>query len=158
MLAARLHVRGQDVPDVLQEIFVKLLSTLPNFEYDSKKGRFRGYLRQVCCTKVADWRRKQPGPAANEAELSGQVDERAAAELAQVWQQDHNRFLVRRALVLMQAEFQSATWKACWEFVANGKAAAAVAAELGISENAVFIAKFRVIRRLKEELEGLFEE
>jgi DNA-directed RNA polymerase specialized sigma24 family protein len=76
VLVGRLHVRGQDVPDVLQEIFVKLLSTLPNFEYDSKKGRFRGYLRQVCCTRVADWRRKQPGPAAKEGELSGQEDVR----------------------------------------------------------------------------------
>jgi RNA polymerase sigma-70 factor (ECF subfamily) len=66
--------------------------------------------------------------------------------------------LVRRALELMRAEFQPATWKACWEFVVNGRSAAAVAAELGISENAVFIAKFRVIRRLKEELKGLFEE
>ena len=58
----------------------------------------------------------------------------------------------------MQEEFQPTTWKACWEFVVNGRPAAEVAAELGISENAVFIAKCRVIQKLRLELDGLLDD
>jgi RNA polymerase sigma-70 factor (ECF subfamily) len=66
--------------------------------------------------------------------------------------------LVARALELMQAEFQPTTWKACWELVVAGRPAADVARELGISENAVHLAKGRVLRRLRKELEGLLDE
>ena len=158
ILINRLHVRPQEAADLVQEIFVTLLRTLPKFEYDPAKGNFRGYLRQVCTSKAADLRRKRQSPAANEAELSALEDEKAGAEIANVWQQDHNRFLTRRALELMQEEFQPTTWKACWEFVVNGRSAAEIAKELGITENAVFIAKHRVIQRLRQELEGLLEE
>ncbi len=57
----------------------------------------------------------------------------------------------------MQAEFQPVTWKACWEFVVCGRSADEVARLLGISVNAVYLAKSRVIRRLREELAGLLE-
>ena len=50
----------------------------------------------------------------------------------------------------MQAEFEPATWKACWESIVEGRSAAEVAAYLGISANAVYIAKSRVLTRLRE--------
>jgi RNA polymerase sigma-70 factor (ECF subfamily) len=55
----------------------------------------------------------------------------------------------------MQRDFEPATCKACWEFVACGRAAADVAAELGMTVNAVYLAKARVLRRLRQELEAL---
>ena len=57
----------------------------------------------------------------------------------------------------MQAEFAPTTWKACWETVVQGRRRQEVARELGISENAVYVAKCRVIRRLRQELIGLVE-
>ena len=70
---------------------------------------------------------------------------------------DYQKHLVGRALQVMQAEFQLATWKACWEHVALGRPAQAVAAELGISVNAVYLATSRVLRRLRQELRGLLD-
>jgi RNA polymerase sigma-70 factor (ECF subfamily) len=57
----------------------------------------------------------------------------------------------------MRAEFESSTWTACWEHVVSGRSAADVAAELGISEGAVYVAKCRVLRRLRQELKGLLD-
>lgn len=57
----------------------------------------------------------------------------------------------------MRAEFEPATWKACWAFVVEGQTAAEVASRLGISRNAVYIAKSRVLRRLRREFEGLLD-
>jgi RNA polymerase sigma-70 factor (ECF subfamily) len=57
----------------------------------------------------------------------------------------------------MQGEFEPATWQACWATLAEGRPAAEVAAQQGITENAVYIAKCRVLRRLRREFEGLIE-
>jgi RNA polymerase sigma-70 factor (ECF subfamily) len=58
---------------------------------------------------------------------------------------------------VMKADFQPSTWQACWEHVARGRPVEEVAAELGITEKAVYLAKARVLRRLREELEGLWD-
>ena len=71
---------------------------------------------------------------------------------------EYHRELARRALRLMQAEFAPTTWKACWETVVQGRSADDVARELGLSENAVYIARCRVLRRLRQELSGLVED
>jgi RNA polymerase sigma-70 factor (ECF subfamily) len=73
------------------------------------------------------------------------------------WEKDYRSQLVGRALELMQSHFQPATWKACWECVVNGRSPVEVAAQLGISVNAVYIAKSRVLSRLRQELDGLLD-
>ncbi|HEX7378644.1 MAG TPA: sigma-70 family RNA polymerase sigma factor, partial [Pirellulales bacterium] len=73
------------------------------------------------------------------------------------WQREHREWLVARAAAVMRAEFEESTWRACWYCVVEGRAVAEVAAELGISRNAVYVAKSRVLRRLRQELEGLLD-
>jgi RNA polymerase sigma-70 factor (ECF subfamily) len=158
VLGKRMQVPAQDVSDLVQDIFVTLFRTLPEFEYDRDKGRFRDYLRQVCRSKCADHKRRRSVPVAAGPTTSSLEDVGAEDEFERIWQEDHNRFLVRQALAIMQAEFQPRTWKACWEFVVNDRPAAEVARELGLTENAVFIAKCRVIGRLKRELDGLMDD
>jgi RNA polymerase sigma-70 factor (ECF subfamily) len=64
---------------------------------------------------------------------------------------------VARAIELMQADFQPATWKAFWEFVVNGRPAADIARELDLTPNAIYLARGRVLQRLRQELDGLLE-
>ena len=63
-------------------------------------------------------------------------------------------FLIRRALQIMQTDFEPTTWRACWERVVADRPAAEVAAELGVSVEVVYAATYRVIRRLRSELAG----
>ena len=79
LLVTRFQVRMQDVSDLVQDIFVGLVRTLPNFEYDGQHTHFRAYLRRVCCSKVIDFRRKQLGEAVHDSGLSGLEDAQAAA-------------------------------------------------------------------------------
>ena len=65
--------------------------------------------------------------------------------------------LVRRALQIMQADFETSTWQACWENVAVGRPAGEVAANLGVSVDVVYAASYRVIRRLRNELVGAWD-
>src|SRR5581483_587247 len=79
------------------------------------------------------------------------------AALDPFWEHEYRQKLVARALELMRAEFQPTTWRACWEHVVSNRPAAEVAAELGMTVGAVYVAKGRVLRRLREELAGLWE-
>jgi RNA polymerase sigma-70 factor (ECF subfamily) len=77
------------------------------------------------------------------------------SDLSRLWDAEHNRHVVHRLLPSIQPEFEPTTWRAFQRTTLDGLKAAAVAAELGISVNAVFIAKSRVLRRLRLEMRGL---
>jgi RNA polymerase sigma-70 factor (ECF subfamily) len=150
----RAGLQPSDAADMLQDVFATLLEKFPHFTYEPGQS-FRGWLRTVLMNKWRnDLRRRARAPLANAAELSGLVGDDA---LDAYWDDEHRRHLVRRALELMQADFEPRTWKACWELVVAGRPGADVAAELGMTENAAYIAKWRVLRRLREELAGLLD-
>lgn len=148
-------LQEEDAADLAQDVFVKLVQILPTFNYDAQKG-FRRWLRTVTINTWRD-RCKRRGDRA----LPG--DEGALAALAApngseaFWETEYRKHLVNRATVLMQADFQPATWKAFWEQVVVGRPAKEVAAELGITPGAAYAAKFRVLDRLREELAGMLE-
>jgi RNA polymerase sigma-70 factor, ECF subfamily len=152
--ARRVGLHGEERADLVQEVFALLVVKLPEFNYDAT-GSFRNWLRTVALNK---WRQK-----CRRTGLPTMQQEDAIADAAEpdpleaVWDGEYRRQLVGHALRLMQAEFQPSTWKACWEHTVNGKSAAEVAAELGLTPGAVRAAKFRVLSRLRTELRGLLD-
>ena len=151
--ARRLGLQHQDAADLVQDVFTLLVQKLPTFSYDQHKS-FRGWLRTVTLNKWRDRCRRWAVPVEKNAVLPELPGPEAAEAF---WEVEYRRQLVGHALEVMQAEFQPTTWKACWELVVAGRPAAEVAAELGISENAVYIAKSRILGRLRRELEGLID-
>jgi RNA polymerase sigma-70 factor (ECF subfamily) len=149
----RLGLQQQDAADLVQDVFTLLLQKLPSFSYDEHRS-FRGWLRTVTLNKWRDRCRRRAVPLERNAVLADLPGPEAAEAF---WETEYRRQLVGHALEVMQAEFQPTTWKACWELVVAGRPAAAVAADLGVSENAVYIARSRVLARLRLELEGLID-
>jgi RNA polymerase sigma-70 factor (ECF subfamily) len=151
--ARRLGLDGHDAADLVQDLFAVLVEQLPQFEYDGRKS-FRAWLKTVLLNRWRNHRRRRvPDPAGP----GGLADVAGPEDVPELEEAEYRQHLVRRALAVMQAEFEPATWKACWEFVVCDRPAAEVARELGISVNAVYLAKGRVLRRLREELAGLLE-
>jgi RNA polymerase sigma-70 factor (ECF subfamily) len=152
--ARRLRLQEQDAADLVQEVFTLLVQKLPEFHYDRHKS-FRSWLRTVLVNK---WRESRRGQAAAvdaaAASLSDWPGPDTAAELEE---SDFQRHLIVRALELMQSDFHPTTWKACWEHVVCDRPVADVAQELNITVNAVYLAKSRVLRRLRQELAGLLD-
>ena len=153
--ARRAGLPQDDAADLVQDVLVVLVQKLPTFTYEPGKT-FRGWLRTVALNK---WRERcrrfadRPDQA-GDAGLSGIADGDPAAAFEEA---DYRRQLVRRALEIMQAEFEPTTWKACWEVVVSDRPAAAVARELNVSVDVVYSAKSRVLRRLRQELAGLLD-
>jgi RNA polymerase sigma-70 factor (ECF subfamily) len=152
--ARQLHLQDQDVADLVQEVLILLVRKLPEFTYERHKS-FRGWLRTVILNK---WRSIQRR-AALPLEPNGNAMEQQTVpdNTEAVWEAEYRDHLVARALHLMQAEFQPTTWKACWEVVVSGRPATEVAAELHMTLGAVYAAKSRVLRRLRQELGELLD-
>ncbi len=151
--ARHLRLDEADAADLIQEVFLLLVQKLPEFRYDPQRS-FRAWLCTVTRNKWRELRRRRTLPQTDEDTL-GEVPGREDGD--PFWEVEYRRHLAGRALRIMQAEFEPTTWKACWECVARGRPAAEVARELGISVNAVYLAKSRVLGRLHRELDGLLE-
>lgn len=151
--ARRLGLAEADAADLVQDVFVKLVQKLPDFRYEPSQS-FRSWLRTVL---VNQWRtnhrRPVPVPSGGGDRTLEEVP--APDDVEAFGEAEYQHYVAQRALRLMQAQFQPTTWKACWMQVVDGRSAADVAAELGISEGAAWVAKCRVLRRLRQELAGL---
>lgn len=142
-----------DAADFIQDVFLILVERFSQFRYDPAQS-FRAWLKTVLMNVWRKHHRKvQRGPNAN-----GDVELVADTDPGQIVDEvEHRDFLMQRALAIAQTDFEPLTWRACWDFVVRDRSAAEVAAELGITVNAVYLAKSRVLRHLRAELAGLLD-
>jgi RNA polymerase sigma-70 factor (ECF subfamily) len=152
--ARRTALPNVDPADLVQEVLTLLVQKLPEFTYDENRS-FRAWLRTVAHNCWHNLRRRAELPREADAPDLGMLS--APESDDPFWEVEYRQRLARRALELMQADFQPTTWQACWQCVAEGRPAADVAAELGISVGAVYMARSRVLSRLRKELEGLMD-
>jgi RNA polymerase sigma-70 factor (ECF subfamily) len=148
--ARRSGLQEPDAADLVQEVFTLLLRKLPEFRYE-EGGSFRGWLHTVLRNKHRELLRRRD-PAAGSAD---KLDDVAAPADDPLVEEDYRHEVLRRALALLRPDFEPATWAAFHQTVVLGRPTQEVAAELGVSPNAVRIARCRVLRRVRQELEGL---
>jgi RNA polymerase sigma-70 factor (ECF subfamily) len=151
--ASKWEVQPSDAADLVQEVFVNLLQSLPAFEYDSHRS-FRAWLHTVVRNKWLDLRRRRGQLPANDNGLSGVA---ASGPLAEFDEAEFRSLLVQRALQLIEKDFTPPTVAAFRATALESRAACDVASELGLTENAVYLARNRILRRLRAELEGMWE-
>jgi RNA polymerase sigma-70 factor, ECF subfamily len=152
--ARRLCSRPDDVADLVQDVFVRVIERLPSFAGSGEKS-FLAWLRSVTLNRGRDLGRRG---ALRSAVECGALDDFAAEDegLRELALAEERDIVVRRAMQVMQSDFEPATWRACWECVAADRPAAEVAAELGVNVEVVYSACYRVIRRLRQELGGMW--
>jgi RNA polymerase sigma factor (sigma-70 family) len=149
-------VVGTDADDLLQDVFATLVREIVCFKHNERHGAFRRWLRAILINRVRGFLRDQRTriqPAASANVLASLED--PASELNRLWDRQHDTFIVRRLLELIEPEFTASTWQAFWRQVIDGQPPGEVADALGLSLDAVYTAKSRVLRRLRRETEGL---
>lgn len=157
----------QDAEDLGQEVFRAVATRIDGFERKKASDTFGGWLRTITRHKVADfWRRKSrqvntidSPELLNSLGNSNPVDAKVEAlDVSPEEQQEEIRSIVyQRALELIRSEFRDSSWKAFWATAVDGRATADVAADMNMTTMAVRKAKSRVLRRLREEFDGLGE-
>lgn len=157
----RAGVPAADIADVGQEVYWAVFGALAAFRRDREGDSFSGWLRAITRSKVGDyWRRNKAHPSAGEDGPpsweqwpAGDEGADSAAELA-----EERRLLYQRAVWLIQMEFEEKTWQAFWRVEVDEEAPAEAAAGLGVSVNAVYLARSRVLKRLRAEFAELLED
>jgi RNA polymerase sigma-70 factor (ECF subfamily) len=144
---------GDESADLAQEVLLVVVREIPRFDRQ-REGSFRTWLRQVTVNKVRNFRRqRQRRPTTSLDPADGFLERLSApsGNLAREWAHDHDKHVVDKLLAVVQPDFSPKTWEAFRRFGVDGVPAGAVAEELGLTENAVILAKSRVLRRLREE-------
>ena len=153
-------LQAADASDVFQDVFRAVANDIGSFRRDGAGDTFRGWLWTITRNKLADfWERQRKQPrghgGSDELERLTNLPADELANLAESPDPQTPGSLYQRALKLIQDEFKEQTWKAFWRVAVDDRAPADVADELDMSVNAVYIAKTRVLRRLREELGDL---
>ncbi len=150
--AHRFGVPPADTEDALQEVFVLLFATLPRFQHDPD-GSFRAWLWTVFRRELlARFRRQNRHTSASAEQLEQLVSPDGVPEASEA---EFRKVLVERALRLVKRDFPEQTWGVFWRLTVDGLSGVKVAEEFGVSPNAVYLARGRVLARLRAELAGL---
>lgn len=149
-----------DAADVGQEVFRSALGAIEGFRRERPGDTFRGWLYRVTQYRIQDfWRRKANQPEALGGSSAKQQLARIAAKLppAEACQPSEDDELLLAALELIRQDFEPHNWQAFWLVTIEGYAAQDAADQLGMSRGAVYVAKSRILSRLREELDDVID-
>jgi len=160
---ARRHgLQDADAADLTQEVFLAVAQAADRWQYDPQRGTFRGWLYGIARHKLAKFlqrRQSQPvGSGDSNAQQLLAEEPSPGSDAEQMWEQEFQQQLFRVAAAQIRESFAPTTWQAFWRTAVEGKSAADVAAEVGMSVGAVYVAKSRVLARLTEQIQRMQTE
>lgn len=157
----RYSVTQQDADDLVQEILAVVVRKLPQFRRQEFTGAFRGWLKAITVNCLRDhWRSRRGRPlATGSSDFKLMLDQLADENsgLSRRWDEEHDRHVMQSLLEMIRPQFTPATWQAFARFALDDVPAADVAAELNVSVNTVYIAKSRVLTKLRQVGAGLLD-
>lgn len=146
-----------DAGDVSQDVLKAVAGAISRFDYDPARSSFRNWLFTVVRSKLnnhlaAQSRRPRPAGETTLQQFAELTPDSAAED---AWRREYQSHLVNWAANQIRREFKDATWNAFWRTAILGEDADVVARELGVSINALYIARSRVTGRLKQKIDEL---
>lgn len=148
-----------DAGDVSQEVLRAVAGAIHRFEYDAERSSFRNWLFTVVRSKLNNFFTAQSRHPrlAGETTLQQLAETEAESQLQETWQREYQLNLVRWAAGQIRPEFKPQTWDAFWRTAVQGETAETVAAELGLTLNALYIARSRVTVRVRQLVQTVEE-
>ena len=149
-------VQSADAADLTQEIMMAIAKAARTFEYDPSKGSFRRWLLTVVHNRLRDFRRKKGvavcGQGGTDAYDMLMQQPASNGDDTTDWDQAYDRRLFQFVADQVREDFQESTWSAFWRTCVECESAKNVAEDLGISAPAVYMAKRRVVARIREQI------
>lgn len=147
----RRGLQDADAADVTQDVLRHVARAMQRFRYDASQGTFRAWLISVVRSRLADyWRRNQRQlTGSGDSRIGELLDQQPSRDETVQWEESYQQAVFRWTADRARAEFQPQTWEAFWRTSIHGRPSQQVAEELGMSVGAVYIARSRVLARLK---------
>jgi RNA polymerase sigma factor (sigma-70 family) len=161
-LARRKGLQDADARDLCQEVFRTVSRAIDRWDADPTRGSFRGWLSRIARNLLVNFLTRRPNRLRGSGSTSVQelleaqpADDPSATAL---FEAEYRRRLFRWAAGEVKGEFAPKTWDAFWQTAVEGRPPGDVAAELGLSVGAVYIARSRALARLRHRIGQLGEE
>lgn len=159
--ARKRGLQDADAADLMQDVMRSVASAIGKLDYDRGQGTFRGWLFTITRNKIYNFlsaRRHRP-QGSGDTGTNRLLDATPQADDSdEAWEVEYQRRLASLAMDRIKGEFQDKTWRAFWLTAVEGVAAAEAGRQVGISPGAVYVAKSRVLARLKEKVETLRQQ
>ncbi|QDU26490.1 ECF RNA polymerase sigma factor SigE [Anatilimnocola aggregata] len=156
--ARKRGLQDADAADLMQDVMRSVSSAIGRLDYDRKQGTFRGWLFTITRNKIFNFlsaRRIRP-QGSGDTTTNKMLDSTPAETDGQdAWELEYQRRIAALAMDKIKSEFQESSWQAFWLTAVEGKSAGEVSKQIGLSTGAIYVAKSRVLARLKEEVETL---
>ncbi len=160
-MARRRGLQDADACDLTQDVLRSVMGAVGRLDYDRNKGTFRGWLFTVtrnALNTFLEAQRRVPR-AGGDPGVQERLEHRSAPdEESAAWDREYQERLVTCAAEQVRPSFEAATWQAFWQTAVEGRPGKEVAARLGMTVGAVYIAKSRVLTRIKACVAQLLDE
>jgi RNA polymerase sigma-70 factor (ECF subfamily) len=157
------HLQHADADDLVQETLTTLAREAPTFQPHGNPRAFRRWLHKVLVNRLRNFRRAQRvrSICRSNSELLDQLTDAmddSRSDRTRGEDDDHDGHVARQVMERIEPEFQPKTWQAFRRVALEGDDPEVVAAELHLSLSSVYVAKCRVLNRLRQEAKkiGLF--
>jgi RNA polymerase sigma-70 factor (ECF subfamily) len=161
-LARNKGLQDADAQDLCQDVFQAVGRAIERWDPDPAKGRFRAWLFRIARNLLVDFlaaqRRQVPGTGSTSVLEVLQAQPATSADDETEFAAEFKRRAFQWAAEQVRVEFAESTWKAFWTTGVENRPVAAVAKELGLSAGAVYIARSRVLARLRDRVAQLTED
>lgn len=146
-----------DACEVTQEVFIAVSGAIGRWETNASRGSFRGWLATIARNLVVNFliRQTRHPRGTGDSDFARWLDDVPAADCgeSQLFDLERRRQVFLWATGEIESEFRPDTWRAFWETSVTGRAVSEVASDLKMSAGAVYVARSRVMKRLREKVE-----
>jgi RNA polymerase sigma-70 factor (ECF subfamily) len=160
--ARKRGLQDADAADLMQEVFRSVAASAGRLDYDPERGSFRGWLYTVTRNKLYNFldrnRNQVRGSGGSGAQELLEKQVGREEDGADLWDREYERRLFAWATEQVRDEFQEATWQAFWLTAVEGKSAREAGAATGMSPGAIYVAKSRILARLRQQIRRLQDD
>ena len=160
-LACRKGLQDADARDLCQEVFLAVARAVHRWDPDPARGTFRGWLSRIARNLLVNFLTRQREPRGSGAtSVQDLLEAQPSTDLSAtaLFEAEYRRRVFRWAADEIRGEFTPPTWQAFWLTAVGGRIPKEVASELGLTVGAVYIARSRVLARLRRRIEELGDE
>jgi RNA polymerase sigma-70 factor (ECF subfamily) len=151
-------VQDADAADLTQDVLRAVAGAIRRLDYDARQGTFRGWLFTIVRNRLSNFLARAPRQfvAGGGTDLVNLLHAQPApaADPEAEWEHECRQQRFAWAARQVRQEVEESSWRAFWRTAVEGRRPPDVAGELGLSVAAVYMAKSRVLARLKRQLQA----
>ncbi len=132
-------VQETDAADLVQDVLLAVSKDVARFEHQGYPGAFRGWVKGILINRLRNFwrvrdRRREARGDSNIEEWLAEL-ENPNSEFSHLWNEEHDRYVMRHLLELVKPHFAPNTWTAFYRVAVKGERPRVVASEMQVSPN-----------------------